>query len=218
MLDDNKEYELPQTFGETIYRHLKEAIITGKLRSETRLQERDIAKRFKVSATPVREAFRRLSAENYLTINARKEVIVVETSFEKIREIYLVLTTLDVLACERAIANLTGDQLQALEQMTEQLERYHREDSVEAYMKLDLKIHEKIWQTCGNEFLFQLLVDLGEKYAFYCNNVIASSDNPRSYLQIQDHVDMIRALRNGDGASLVSLVRAHWGRDVVGGE
>ncbi len=79
-----KTLELPRTISETIYLHLKKAIVSGELRPGQRVQEKDIAALFKVSSTPVREAFFRLAAERYLAINARKEVLVQGASIEEV--------------------------------------------------------------------------------------------------------------------------------------
>ena len=49
---------------------IRELIITGELATGEQLRQRDLAQRFSVSQTPVREAMRRLEAEGLLRILA----------------------------------------------------------------------------------------------------------------------------------------------------
>lgn len=83
----NKIFELPRTISETIYRHLKSAIIQGELRPNQMLQEKEITELFSASTTPVREAFQRLSAEKYIIINARRDVMVASATLGEIKRI-----------------------------------------------------------------------------------------------------------------------------------
>jgi DNA-binding GntR family transcriptional regulator len=55
-----KRYERPATLSESIYVHLKKAIIEGSLKPGQRLLEKEFAELFKASTTPIREAFQKL--------------------------------------------------------------------------------------------------------------------------------------------------------------
>src|SRR4030042_3573497 len=93
-----KSYERPATLSESIYSHLKKAIIEGSLRPGQRRMEKEFAERFKASTTPVREAFRKLSAEKYIVINSRKDIRVASVDRKEITELFEVVRVLDVLA------------------------------------------------------------------------------------------------------------------------
>lgn len=214
MLEDLKNFEVPKTVGETLYEHLKEAIITGQLAAGQRLQEREIARKFNVSATPVREAFRRLSAENFLTINLRREIMVVEIDEKKAKEMFLVFSHLDLLASRLAVEKIREKNIQRLEALTEKLKGFYQEGKIEEYMKMDLHIHRQIWELSGNSFLTQTLLDLSEKYAFYCNNIISQSDDPASYLLVEDHQNLISAILQRDSEKLETILKSHWGKNL----
>ena len=81
----------PPTISETIYLYLKNAIITGELRSKQKIVEKEIASLFNVSQTPVREAIRKLSGEKLLIITARKDIIVAGASWGEVQELYQVV-------------------------------------------------------------------------------------------------------------------------------
>ena len=54
--------------SEQVYVTLKQAILTGELLPQEKLNEVKIAEQLKVSATPVREAFRKLAKDNLVVI------------------------------------------------------------------------------------------------------------------------------------------------------
>jgi len=217
MAPSSKSGQMPKTFGETLYGYLKEEILTGEIRSGQRLQERAIAEKYQVSVTPVREAFRRLSAEKLLTINARREVIVEVVSRQKIHDLYEVISPLDMLACRKALKRLTEQGIRQLVQMTDKLAGYHRQNRIREYMKMDLLIHETIWRASGNQFLSAYLVELGEKYAFFCNNIIAHSQNPVDYLLVEDHLQLVKAIEGRDPRRLKNILSLHWLKGLNGG-
>lgn len=195
-----------------MYQHLKDAIITGQIAAGQRLQEREIAKTFNVSATPVREAFRRLSAENFVTINLRKEIMVVEIDEQKGKEMFLVFSNLDLLASQLAGDKITPRDITYLTEQTEKLKTHYKSGKIEAYMKQDLTIHRRIWELSGNSFLYKLLLDLSEKYAFYCNNIITRAANPTSYLLVEDHENLIKAIIQKDTPKIGTILHSHWGK------
>jgi len=108
---ENKSPELPSTISETIYKYLKNSIIEGELEPNQRVQEREIAELFKVSTTPVREAFQRLAAEKNLVINARKEVVVASLTLEEIDELFEIVRLLEAFALKKALSRLTDDDI-----------------------------------------------------------------------------------------------------------
>ncbi|MFW6160079.1 MAG: GntR family transcriptional regulator, partial [Acidobacteriota bacterium] len=63
MKQEQASFRPAATLSEAVYQYLKKAIIRGELKSRQRLQEKEFAKLFNVSTTPVREAFFCLAAE-----------------------------------------------------------------------------------------------------------------------------------------------------------
>jgi DNA-binding GntR family transcriptional regulator len=63
------EFPLPQTMGEFIYEHLKKSILSNELKAKQKISEIDIARHYKVSRTPVREALLKLEAKRFPTMN-----------------------------------------------------------------------------------------------------------------------------------------------------
>jgi len=180
----------PITITETIYQFIKKSIINGEFQANQRLHEKKIAELFNVSTTPTREAFQRLSAEKYLVLNARKEVIVAGLSQKGINELYEVIRVLDAFSAKKAIVNLTDKDIRELKKMTDRLSELYKEKNIQAYIKQNSKIHEKLWKNCGNEFLYQSLIDLLEKALAFGNQVNSyfSSIPPYFERSFKDHI------------------------------
>jgi DNA-binding GntR family transcriptional regulator len=160
-------FQTPATLSETIYQSLKKAIIEGAIRPGQRLQEKEVAALFNASSTPVREAFFRLSAEKYLVINARREVLVLHTTLEDVRELYAIVRALDKLAIRTVVEAIPEDAIRNLKDMTAELGRCHDAGDAQNYLDMNLKIHDRIWQACGNKFLYDILAEVMAKIAIY---------------------------------------------------
>ncbi|MDU7872490.1 MAG: GntR family transcriptional regulator [Veillonella sp.] len=76
--------------SEQVYLTLKTAILTGELMPQEKLNEVKIAEQLQVSATPVREAFRKLAKDNLVVIVPWKGVTVKADTPEEIVALYQV--------------------------------------------------------------------------------------------------------------------------------
>ncbi len=65
-----------RTKAESVYESLQAAILSGELREGEHLRQEEIAARWGVSQTPVREAFRRLESEGLIEHTANRGVVV----------------------------------------------------------------------------------------------------------------------------------------------
>lgn len=213
------DFQVPQTLSETIYQSLKKAVIDGEIKPGQRLHEKEVAALFNTSSTPVREAFFRLAAEKYLIINARKEVLVQDTSREEVRELYDIVRALDILAVRRALPFLAAADIDDLQQMTEELGRLHDADDHRGYLEQNLRIHDRIWSVCNSLALYETLRELMSKIAIYHRKTDFSpfSDPPALEKSYGDHLRILLLLKARDLAGLEKLIEAHWGEEFVNG-
>src|ERR1700756_2663059 len=100
--------ELPSLFradslAEQAYRVIREGIATGLFSAGERVTERGLAARLNVSATPVREALRRLEQEGLIERVSARQLRIVDHSSDTLRE--LLLTGAALRAMEARFAN-----------------------------------------------------------------------------------------------------------------
>jgi len=204
------KFKHPKTINEIIYQFVKKEIINGNFNPKQRMQEKQIAERFGVSTTPVREAFQRLSAEGFLQITARREVIVAGATLEEIKNFFKVVGVLDSYATKEIIHKLCDEDIEELKKITDKLAEYYRNGKVNVYFKENLKFHNTLWKKCDNKFLYQSLANLAEKSAFYANQLAIHTP---SYLDssYKDHVDLIKAIEKKDNNEVERILIYHWG-------
>ena len=216
-----KPYERPATLSESIYGYLKKAIIEGDLRPGQRLMEKEFAELFKASTTPVREAFQKLSVEKYIVINSRKDVTVATVTRKEIAELFEVVRVLDALAARGAISKLSEDDVAELRKMTSRLGDFHRQKKVYEYVVENMKIHDRMWRVCGNEYLYQCLSTSAEKYVFLSNHLFSlgkgSTERPSFFERsFQDHLDLMDAVEKRDTPAVEKILLSHWGKGFLG--
>ena len=90
-------------------------IRTGELPAGTHLRQNEIASRFGVSSTPVREAFTSLAREGLVRQDAHRGVVVFVPSREDLEQNYEIRIALEPLATELAAKNVTNDDLARLD-------------------------------------------------------------------------------------------------------
>ncbi len=86
--------------GERVYREIKDAILSGRLRQRQRLDIVALGKAFRASATPVRQALAVLSAERLVSVEGARGYHVAFWSERELRELYLWRALLARLAAE----------------------------------------------------------------------------------------------------------------------
>ncbi len=212
-----KSIELPATISQAIYDHLKKAIVRGDLKPGQRVQEKEIAALFQVSSTPVREAFFRLAAEKFLVTTARREVLVQGTSDAQVRELYEVVRALDGHAMKKVVGDLTEHELEKLSLMTAKLGEYYEAGDHERYLEQNLKIHDRLWQACGNKYLYAALTQLMEKIAIYRKHCdfFPFSDLKAMEKSYKDHLFIQECLEGRNLNGLEKVIETHWGEEFI---
>lgn len=109
------------TAGE-MYAAIKERIIRGAISAGSRLTEQGMAAEFGTSRTPVREAMRMLVADGFLDFKPNSGTSVRQWSPQELREIFDLRLFLESEIASRAALNISGDELQELRRIQDDLE------------------------------------------------------------------------------------------------
>src|SRR5262249_58000978 len=100
---------------------IRELLITGELRPGEQLRQRDLAQRFSVSQTPVREAMRRLESEGLLNCDTHRGFTVVAPDLGRVEENFRIRAALESLAASLAARQVEPEGLRRLREQTEQM-------------------------------------------------------------------------------------------------
>jgi len=126
----SKPIERHQTLREKILETIRDAILKGTLKPGEKVAEPELAERFGISRTPIREAFRQLESEGYLTVIPRKGAVVTALSEQDVQEFYAIKSILEGYAAELAATRLSLKEIERLEAINERLRELAKEGDV----------------------------------------------------------------------------------------
>lgn len=203
---------IPKTLSQSVYKHLKEAIISNNLKAGQKINEKEIAAFFQVSSTPVREAIFMLGAEGLVTIKSHKEVVVKELSHEELKEIFQVLGILESYAVTMAVDNISDEDLKEIEGLQEEMASYCRKTSIEKYCELNRAIHNRLWEFVPNEFLRKTIHSVHDQFQRYSYaQYYALGKSGALKKSFREHEEILEALKTKNKRRLKALLAKHWG-------
>ncbi len=100
---------------------IREQIVTGELAAGEQLRQRDLAQRFQVSQTPVREAMRRLESEGLVIGDTHRGFTVVEPDDGPVDENFQIRAALESLGASLAARKIDAAGLARLEELNDQM-------------------------------------------------------------------------------------------------
>jgi len=139
---------------------LRESILNGKVKGGDQLLEDKLKDDFGVSRTPLREAFRVLEKEGLIEILPRKGSFVKGISRQDITENFPVRAILEGLAARLAYSNLTGQDIDEMEEVFEHMKKAGKEEDFREYAMYHFDFHEIFINASKNETLIALLRNL----------------------------------------------------------
>jgi DNA-binding GntR family transcriptional regulator len=187
------------------YDLLLSAIEDGQLPAGARLRESELATRFKISRTPVREVLRRLAMQGLATHVPNHGAVVATISEDQITELYLVRETLEGVAARLAASNTTPPEIDLLYEMVEN-------DRALIDRPLDLAqsnrlFHARLCNAARNRYLTQTLGNLRLSLALLRGTTMSAPN--RGAQAVEEHqaiIDFIAARRLDDAEE---AARAH---------
>lgn len=200
-----KPIERHQTLREKILETIRDAILRGSLKPGERVSEPELAERFGISRTPIREAFRQLESEGYLQVIPRKGAVVASLSERDVEEFYAIKIILEGFAARMAAEKMSVKDIEKLEAINEKLKKLADEEDVKNFFKVHDEFHEVFIKAAGNEKLLELINQLIMRFK---RLRLASLSQPgRMNVSVQEHEQLIEAFKRQDGKTADSLVR-----------
>jgi DNA-binding GntR family transcriptional regulator len=180
---------------------LRELIITGDLKPGEQLRQRDLAERFGVSVTPVREALRWLESEGLVNYDAHKGSTVVQAEAGATKEKYQIRAVLEGLAAFLAAPKISDDDIRELESYNERLAEADLGPG--EVNDLNRTLHFRIYEMAGSPLLLALMRLLWQ--SFPQGPQVA---RPRDE-SVAEHKQLIEALKSRDAARAQAITQRH---------
>ena len=190
------------------YERIKLGILNGDIPSGSQLVETELASRFHVSRTPVREALMRLEHDG-LVARLDRTLYVRTRSPEEILDIYDTRIVLEAHAARLAAERRTSNDLLFLRQLASRMESKGADD-IEGRAKLNRDFHRRVWQCTRSDTLIDLLERLNLHLARYPATTLAY---PGRWEEAnQQHVALLDALEERDVEKAYELATDHFSR------
>jgi DNA-binding GntR family transcriptional regulator len=196
---------LPLTRASAVASELRRLIQGGEMEPGTRLRQTEIAERFGVSTTPVREAFMTLAREGLVRQDAHRGVVVFAPSTSELAEIYEMREVLEPLATKLAAKKIGDEELGELDEIVDQM----RTASPEEYAALNRGFHAKIYQAADRPRLLDIIETLREAAASYLLLTVRQYDEKYRAQVQHEHEEIVRQLRSGTPAKAARATREH---------
>jgi DNA-binding GntR family transcriptional regulator len=163
---------------------------------------------------PVREALRRLEAEGFIQILPHRGAFVSELSIGELEEIYLIRETLEGLATELAVPNLSKETLEQLEAHIDEMEAATEEQDFAKLLNLNRTFHFLIYDASDRPLLAQTIAGLWDRSARY--RYIYTYLPERQLQALGEHKEIYNACLKGETEQAARAVRNNVRQTVEG--
>ncbi len=189
------------------YHLILEAIDTGAYKPGDRLVESELAERFGMSRTPIREALQRLETQSLLARDGRS-LIVASLDHNQLAELYVVRSELEGLAARLAARHATDEEIRVLAAMVED-DRALLADPV-AMSRANRRFHKQIHLASHNRYLVQQLDLVYRSMALLATTSLAAEG--RGATALAEHTAIVEAIRDGDAEGAYAALKQHISR------
>lgn len=179
---------------------IRDRILKGEYKIGEKIKENQIATEFKVSRTPIREAFKQLENEGLIDYIPNRGCFAKGFTRQDIEDIYAVRRALEIMAVEWAVSRISDQQIKGLQEQSELMEFFTAKKDSDKVLELNSAYHDIIYDAAGSRFMAQILRSYKE-YIAQTRKVILYE---QSYLEaiLEEHKKILEAIiaRDVEGA------------------
>jgi DNA-binding GntR family transcriptional regulator len=186
------------------YSLILEAIDVGVYKPGDRLVESDLADRFGVSRTPIREALQRLETQSLLTRDGRS-LIVSSLDHSQMAELYIVRAELEGLAANLAAKHATSEEIKVLQDMVDSDRKIISDPS--SLARSNRRFHKQIHLASHNRFLIKQLDLVHRSMALMATTSLAADG--RGAVAVEEHQAIVTAIADGASTEASEKLRNH---------
>ncbi|UYM05650.1 GntR family transcriptional regulator [Solicola gregarius] len=190
------------------YDEIRTMILSGELAPGSRLTVRPLADRLDLSPTPIRTALATLERQGMLEGHEHRGYFVPTLGRDDMLDIYEVREAVDTIASRRAARAPDRDALvETLDGLLKEQRRFVRKGDIDSYAELDMRFHRTIWYGSGNHRLAAVCENLAGQLRIG-NNISARAPG-RPEASLDEHLEIVDAIRAGDSRAAASATRRH---------
>ncbi|MDQ0848805.1 DNA-binding GntR family transcriptional regulator [Arthrobacter sp. B3I9] len=197
-----------RSLADVAYERIRDRLLMLDIKPGDLINDDDLAKDLGVGRTPVREALKRLELDRLVVSYPRRGTFATRVEVTDLAFISEIRIQLEPLAASRAARVATEsmrEQLRAVMRAVESFET--RAASVVETLRLDARVHQGIYAAAANPHLEDVLIRYDNLATrIWCMVLDRLPDLSR---HVHEHVDLLRAVIDGDEARAAELARTH---------
>ncbi|MEZ5811029.1 MAG: GntR family transcriptional regulator [Rhizobiaceae bacterium] len=197
----------PRTRAEDLRNSLENMIVDGLLAPGEKLDEMEIAERFGVSRTPVREALRALSSTGLVEVKGRRGMTVAAASISTLLEMFEMMSAMEGLCAKFAARRATPQQKRELRELHAELISSLEENDPDAFYEINARFHNLIYDASHTEFLAEQTRAVRRRVAPYRRHVTFQPGQMQD--TIGEHEAILRAIEDADPAAAQGAASKH---------
>jgi DNA-binding GntR family transcriptional regulator len=198
--------------NDAIYEELKNEIVKLKIKPGAVLSEIDIAKRFGVSRTPIRDVFKKLEADGLLEIVSQKGTYVKKINIDEVNEMMYIREKVELAVLKEVMEVANIGQINLLNlflvEQKDIIENTPDELRAEKFLENDNKFHEYIFRIAGKEGVWRLLYQF--RPAFNRFRVVTNLRKTDDLIELyENHAAILECLKNKDYERINDVISNH---------
>ena len=211
----NEMDNLAQTqLRKVIADRLRSTILGNEIKPGEWLRQEQLAERFGVSQTPVREALKDLAAEGLVEHVPYRGIRVIKFTAEDLVDLYACRAFMEGLAARYAAQNITSDELAELKQLfNEILKQYPVRENLAEYRRLNRRFHQVIYTASRHPYLVRTLNQMWAIFpTMMLTNFVQTAEAPipkRGDSDKQEHQAILASLESQDADEAERRMRHH---------
>jgi len=193
-----------ETTAKVVAELLRKEIQDGTLPPGTRLRQNDVADRFEVSTTPVREAFAQLQAEGLIRVDPHRGAVVFRPTVRDLIQAYEIRGVLESLAVRLATPRVTPE---IGRQLFDLIERMDRTTDPRRWVRLNDEFHLRLYACADRPQLSALISNLRDASSPYISMFVSSTKLEDE--SSAEHRQILDACLAGDADAAEKAVQRH---------
>jgi DNA-binding GntR family transcriptional regulator len=195
------------TRAEELRLQLADEIVRGALPPGAPLDETDLARRFSVSRTPVREALRQLAASGLVDAQAHRGAVVARPSFERLTGMFEAMAELEALCAGLAAERMSSAERYRLEAVHEELRVLSQAGNPERFHEVNERFHNSIYAGAHNDYIAEMTLSTRVRVQPFRRAQFRNLG--RLAKSHAEHDRVVVAIMRGDHVGAANAMRAH---------
>lgn len=196
-----------QPLSTSLFYELQKAILSEEIEPGSKLTEQSLCKKYNVSRTPIREAFRQLESDGLIENIPNRGAFVIGLTKRDISDIFDLRCLFEMQAVEWAIKRMSDEEVETLREHIEFMEFYTLKDDIEKVLHFNSSFHNIIYKGTKDRMIQRVLATF-QTYLYH-------SAPPRTftgdYLKtiLKEHKAIFEAIASRNAAAARIAIEKH---------